>query len=350
MHMSAVTANPHTTIVGVYDVATGRAEEAARAFGCAAFDSWERLYAEADGIIIASPNDTHAQYALDALGHGKHVLCEKPMTTTLADARKLAHLASRCDVTAGVGFNYRYLAVARALRRILRSGDLGGVLFAELALMRSSALTRTAFTWRDSAQGRSTSGALGDLGVHLFDTLRFLFDAELDPSSWKIRLRTDVPEKEGQTVHVDDSAFVSGRLINGPHFHVVVSKTSLPEDRGLSLRLVGEKADFSYRSTDTTGTYRLRTRISWVEHALGAVQLDDPPGEVPGWTATFHAQLADWANTATGRASRSRLATFADGLRTQEVLDGLLRAAGLRTVRLPAAAHLYSSSCVSGEN
>jgi glucose-6-phosphate 3-dehydrogenase len=333
MHMSAISSIPDATLAGVYDVSIGRAHAVARRLRCPAYESAERLFENVDGVVIASPNHTHAAMVTAAIRSGTHVLCEKPMTTTMAEARQITNLSASSDLVCGMGFNYRYLDLVREVAALLDGGELGTVLFAELSLKRSSALTRTTFTWRDSALGRLTSGALGDLGVHLFDLLRFLFRSEVDTATCRVKRQTNVPEKEGRKVMVDDYSFVTGRLASGTYFNVVASKSSPPADVGLALKLVGERREFSYHSADD-GLYRLKSMVTWDEHRLRTSRrLPDPPGEIAGWGTTFHAQLREWTGQVVRREPPGSLATFEDGLRTQEVLDRLIE--GDRQPALP---------------
>jgi glucose-6-phosphate 3-dehydrogenase len=109
MHMAAVRANPDAFLVGVYDVSDDAARAAAQRFACKAFSTPEALYPCVDGVIIATPNHTHAEIAVEAMQHHRHVLCEKPMATTIAQATEMARVAALSDLACYVGFNYRYL-------------------------------------------------------------------------------------------------------------------------------------------------------------------------------------------------------------------------------------------------
>ncbi|MGC0332338.1 glucose-6-phosphate 3-dehydrogenase [Streptomyces sp. SAI-170] len=327
VHARTVLACERTTLAGLYDIDADRAREAAGELGVPAFASLEELCAAAEGVVVASPNRTHAAHALAVLDHGRHVLCEKPMAVSLAEAAAMRERAAASPVTAGVGFNYRCLPVVRAVRERVDDGRLGRVLHADLAFRRASALTRRHFTWRDGAAERSTSGALGDLGVHLLDLLHFLFRSPVDTGACQVALRTKVGTKGGRPVEVDDHAFVSGRLHTGPHFTLTASKASTPDDVGLSLTLTGSRGELAYHSRD--GSLLLeRTGVDWEPvKLLGPARLDDPPGEVPGWADSFLDQLLDWTSAARG-GTGGTLAGFEDGRLAQQVLEDLLGRAG----------------------
>jgi glucose-6-phosphate 3-dehydrogenase len=336
-HTRAIGANAAAALAGLYDIAPERAASAASQFACRSFASPEEMYDQVDGVIIASPNHTHASFAKQALGRRKHVLCEKPMTTTVDEARRMTGLAERSGLVCCVGFNYRHLEVVQEIRKMLADGQLGTILFAELGLRRSSALTRTVYTWRDSSIGGLTSGALGDLGVHLIDLIRFLFGSDVRTDTCRIKLQINVPEREGRQVEVDDYAFLSGHLDSGVFFNLAASKASPPEEQGFSLRIIGDRKELSYHSRDGT-SYRLRSRVVWEERRLARQgRLADPPGEIIGWGDTFYHQLAAWNAAASLGAASATLAGFSDGLRTQEILNRLLASGRDSDLRLASA-------------
>lgn len=323
-HVRAMRELDGVEAAGVYDPDRARAEALVLGTPATAFDSPEELHAAVDGVIIASPNRSHFDHACAALAHGRHVLCEKPMAVTPRQTAEMAERAEASGLVCAVGFNYRYLPVAQELRRRIAAGDFGRILHADLAFKRGSALTRKSYTWRDGGEELATSGALGDLGVHLIDLLEFLFGHPLDPDASLVKLRTNVPAKEGRTVHVDDHAFVGGRLHDGAYVTLTASKSALPDDLGLSLRIIGERQEATYRSA-TGPVLWLRSGVEWTEvKLLGGNRLPDPAGEVDGWSDTFVHQLEEWADAMAGVRRPRSLAGFPDGHRAQTALDRLL--------------------------
>ncbi|MFE5243325.1 MULTISPECIES: Gfo/Idh/MocA family protein [unclassified Streptomyces] len=326
VHARAVlaSADDGVSLAGLFDVDQGRAGALAAELGTRAFASLGELHGATDGIVVASPNRTHAAYAGEALAHGRHVLCEKPMATSLAETAEMLRLSSGATGVSCVGFNYRYLPAVREIRRRIEEEEIGRVLHVAVALRRSSAVTRARFTWRDGPAERSTSGALGDLGVHLVDMLHFLFRSPVDTGSCRVGLQTRVATKEGHEVMVDDHAFVSGGLTDGPHFTLTASKSSAPDELGLAVTVTGSRGDLSYHSRDGQ-ILLVRTGVD-VEPVklLGPARLPDPPGEVTGWGDSFLEQLQEWAGAASGTRPEV-LAGFGDGHLAQRVLEDLLR-------------------------
>lgn len=328
VHAEALLAATDVSLAGVYDVDRDRARSLAGSLGTRAFVSPHELYEASTGVVIASPNRTHAQYALEALEHGRSLLCEKPMAVSLAQAADMRTRAAAASAVCAVGFNYRYLKVVQEAHRRIADGTLGRVLHVDVAFKRHSALTRKHFTWRDGAEERCTSGALGDLGVHLIDLLHFLFDSGIDLTCCRVGLQTKVPRKGGRRVRVDDHAFVSGLLESGPSFTLTASKASQPEQTGFTLALTGSRGELVHDSQDGP-VLHLRTGVDWEQiKLLGPGRLEDPPGEVPGWADSFLDQVQDWSGAATGSRPAAHVADFDTGYRAQRVLEELLRLGG----------------------
>lgn len=328
VHARAVRSEMGSALAGVYDVNPDKARSLADELGVPTFSSLRDFYEASTGVIIASPNRTHAAYACEAMALGRHVLCEKPMAVSMSQADDMRQRAAASSGVHCVGFNYRYLKVFRDVRRRISGGEIGRVLHVDVSFKRSSALTRRAFTWRDDSEEGATSGALGDLGVHLIDMLHFLFGSLIDPGSCQVGLQTKVATKEGREVKVDDHSFVSGRLTGGPSFTLTASKSSVAEETGLTLAVTGSAGDLAYTSRDGQILNR-RVGVAWEPVKLFASsRLEDPSGEVTGWADSFLHQLHDWISAVTTRRRPGELAGFEDGYRAQQVLIELLRAGG----------------------
>ncbi|WP_281890134.1 Gfo/Idh/MocA family protein [Paenibacillus sp. YYML68] len=314
-------------LTGVYDINLESAQKVASENGCTVFATPEQLIEAVDGVIIASPNFMHQEQSLLVLQANKHVLCEKPMAVSLDEARTMSELAKQCSASACVGFNYRYLPIIREIKRLLDNGEIGELLAVKLGFQKSSALTKTSFTWRDDSTSKMTSGALGDLGVHLIDMLWFLLQGEIHEADLKTIMKTNVPIRENKTIHVDDYSAVYGKLKSGTYVELIASKSSTQEETGVYLNLIGTKQELRYESA-WKRTYKIKQGIEWVEHSYDAPQtLTDPPNEIFGWSDSFIHQLQDWQLKATRTPAHHNvcIADFRDGLRSQETLDMFIR-------------------------
>src|SRR3954451_5243019 len=140
---------------------------------------WRALVArdDIDLIDICTPGDTHAEIALAALAAGKHVLCEKPLANTVAEAREMAAAAATAQ-TRGVrsmcGFNYRRVPAVALMRQLVAAGRIGDIRHVRAVYLQDW-IVDPAFplVWRLRKE-IAGSGALGDIGAHIIDLTQFV--------------------------------------------------------------------------------------------------------------------------------------------------------------------------------
>jgi predicted dehydrogenase len=123
---------------------------------------------DCDAVLVASPPPTHHAVAKAALAAGKHVLCEKPLATSLEDALDLVRVAERAQRILMVSQNYRYNAPFRAVQRLVRGGELGELASIRISFRRD---TRTLFAPEDFRYAMRHPFVL-DMSIHHFDLLR----------------------------------------------------------------------------------------------------------------------------------------------------------------------------------
>src|SRR4051794_23028901 len=168
---------PEVRLVAVADVNEQFATDTARRFGYArAETSWQAV-AEADDVDVVSvvvANHLHREIVEGLLAAGKHVLCEKPLAPSVADAEAVvAAAAAHPDLVAAVGFTFRRSPAVNAVREQLRSGRLGEVRHFNAHYWCDYATNPAApISWR--YKGGPGSGALADIGSHLVDLGEFL--------------------------------------------------------------------------------------------------------------------------------------------------------------------------------
>jgi UDP-N-acetylglucosamine 3-dehydrogenase len=159
--------------VGITDEDAGRGAEAAERFGVWFFDSADSLFEEVDAVVICSENRNHTRDVIPALQGGVHVLCEKPISTTVEDARAMIQASETSGSQLRTAFPVRYLpSVARA-RELVRGGVLGRVL--ALSGTNHGQIPGGWFLDPELAGG----GAVMDHTVHLADVLRWMLDVEV---------------------------------------------------------------------------------------------------------------------------------------------------------------------------
>jgi glucose-6-phosphate 3-dehydrogenase len=318
-HATALSTIKNVELIGVYDVNQQIAENFVKVFGGKAFKSYEYLIEQAEGIIVASPNFCHKEHALKALTENKHVLCEKPMAVSLEEAELMKETAKNYNVKASIGFNYRYLSYVNILKGLIMNNELGNILSVKIHFKKNSALRRKQFTWRDDSHSKKTSGALGDLGIHLIDMVWYLFKSEFNSETVNVKMVTNVKTKEDKRVFVDDYAEIYGQLDNKVFVNIITSKSTVPEDCGFSIEVVGHKKEFKYHSKNPN-VYQLIEGLDREECIIPQTLLSDPQNELYGWADSIRHELISWINSA-DHQNWIDIPTFNDGYRSQAILE-----------------------------
>ncbi|WP_375422988.1 Gfo/Idh/MocA family protein [uncultured Friedmanniella sp.] len=176
VHAEALAALPDVELVAVCDTDPGRREAAAEAYGVPGFADHRALLdrGRPDVVHLATPHHTHASLAVDALRAGVHVVLEKPVAATLAEADRLIAEAQRSPAKIAVCFQNRYNTAVAAMHRLLTSGELGPVLGAAATVMwhRPPDYYRRR-PWRATWAG-SGGGLLMNQAIHTVDLLPWL--------------------------------------------------------------------------------------------------------------------------------------------------------------------------------
>jgi len=168
VHAELLAKDERARLAVVYDADEARAASAAARYGCEAAKSLDEVWPVADAVYITAPNVRHAELALAALRAGKHVFCEKPMATSLADAKAVADAACASSGVFQVGHNRRFApAYARARESIQSDGP---ALAAEIKMNRGE-LENPPWT----SDATVTGGFLFETPVHVIDMALHLF-------------------------------------------------------------------------------------------------------------------------------------------------------------------------------
>lgn len=174
----AITACENSALVSVVSRDRGRAEEFARVHGAAnALDDYAKMLADpaVDAVYIATPNALHAEQAVAAARAGKHVLCDKPLALTAADASRCVQECRTAGTRLGITFQTRFHDGLADVAKLVRDGELGKVVVAEVTMSGGRNLPRG---WRTDPAVAGL-GTLNNIGVHAFDVLRYLLGSEV---------------------------------------------------------------------------------------------------------------------------------------------------------------------------
>ena len=218
-HIPEYFANPNADIIGYYDFIYERAESMAKQYGGRAFSSVEELLScpDIDAVSVCTANDAHAATAIAALKAGKHVLCEKPMATSMEECRAMVEEAHRAGKMLMIGHNQRFMVEHVRAKKMLEDGVIGRVLTFKTCFGHAGpdqwSVDKGTGNWFFD-KSRSAFGAIADLGIHKTDLIQFLLDSEVA----EIRAMASTLDKsyaDGTPVNVEDNAICLYRMENG---------------------------------------------------------------------------------------------------------------------------------------
>lgn len=168
LHAKVLQRDKRVRLAAVYDIARERAEACAREHGARAVPSLEALIDAADAVYIATPNTKHVEATLAALEAGRHVFCEKPLATSLEEARRVLEAGGKSRGLFQVGHNRRFAPVYQAVKRLLERDDM--VPHSAHSKMNRGELINPTWVCNPSITG----GFLYETTIHMLDMLRWL--------------------------------------------------------------------------------------------------------------------------------------------------------------------------------
>lgn len=228
-HIPEYTDNPNANLLGFFDLNQARAEALAKLHGGIAYKSYQELLEnkEIDAVSVCTSNDSHAAITIAALLAGKHVLCEKPMATTLADCEAMVETAKQQGKYLTIGQNQRLTKTHVKAKELISSGLIGEIVTFRTTFGHGGPETWSIDpgknTWFFDKQ-KAVMGAMADLGIHKTDLIHFLTGQEIVETT--ARLYTlDKRGADGNLIGVDDNAFCIYKLEGGAVGTMAVSWT-----------------------------------------------------------------------------------------------------------------------------
>ncbi len=284
-------------------------------------DSIRMVVENSDGVIIATPNNTHLEILKSIVEvNAIPVLCEKPLSSSYEDALAFYQISPPLSA---VAFNYRFNHALLAITEISKKENLGKILHLNLALNRNSARTKKTIGWRDDGSQNKSGGACGDLGSHLLDMVSYFTSHNIAENSLEASLEIKNPIREGVTLTEDDHCTMAGITDNGASFAIQASKSAEDEEVGLHLHIVFEDGEIKYSSNSTPHalTLQLSTSTNLIPIETDSmIHIPDPKTEVPFWSDSFYLQNKAWIQQIIAKNIDNRLANIATGLKVQQLL------------------------------
>lgn len=179
--LPGINAHAGNRLVGVVSRDRGRADTFAKKFGAEhAYTSYDELLRNPDVTVVAihTPNSQHAEQAIAAARAGKHVFCDKPMATSVADAERMVRECDQAGVKLGINFHNRQMPCFIEARRVIAAGEIGEVQMVQIEVSPGARPGGRLGSWRvDPAV--AGLGTTYSIGVHAFDILRYLLGSEV---------------------------------------------------------------------------------------------------------------------------------------------------------------------------
>jgi predicted dehydrogenase len=307
---------------------------------------WRKLLTRDDVqlIDVCTPGDSHAEIAIAALQAGKHVLCEKPLANTVAEAEAMAAAAADAaakGIRSMVGFTYRRVPAIGLARQLVAEGKLGTIRHVRAQYLQDwIADPEAPLSWRLDKE-KAGSGALGDIGAHIVDLTQYITGDRIAEVSGQ--LETFVKERpvaaehsglggtagtERGPVTVDDAAIFLARFQTGALGVFEATRFATGRKNAIRIEINGRLGslafDFEdmnelhyYDATEPAETAGFR-RILVTEAVHPYVAAWWPPGHLLGYEHGFTHQVVDLVTAIADGTDPAP--SFADGLQIQRVL------------------------------
>jgi predicted dehydrogenase len=287
-------------------------------------------------VHVCTPNALHVPQAEAAIRAGKHVICEKPLATDPADARRLVEAAADAGLVAAVPFVYRFYPSVREARARIGAGDAGPLWLLHGSYLQDWLAGSDAINWRVDPKLGGASRAFGDIGVHWCDLMEFTTGHRI--TRLIARMATAYPDRI-----TEDGAVVLFDTDRGASGSVVVSQVSLGRKNRLWFEFDGPSASYAFDQELPDSLWVGGKRGNQVVPrgpdtfsgpAAGYARL--PAGHPQGYQDSFTAFVAD-VYAAIGGHKPDGLPVFADGLRAAVLTAAVVESAADETwVEVPA--------------
>lgn len=337
-------------IDGAYDLVAGalsstpeKAQESGRALGLKEdriYDSFldmakreARLKDGIEAVAIVTPNHMHYPAAKEFLKRGIHVICDKPLTSTLSDAKKFVKAAESSDALFFLTHNYTGYPMVRQAREMIANGDLGTLRVVQVEYPQDWLTVEQhnkQADWRTDPARTGLGGSTGDIGTHAYNLACFITGLSAD--SLAADLQSFVPARQ-----VDDNAHVMLRFAGGASGMLWCSQVAPGNENNLKIRVYGDKGGLEWHQENPNYLHvtpfgepkRIITRggAGMSESIAPATRI--PPGHPEGYLEGFANLYKDAAEAIrahrNGTAAASLVPGIADGLAGVRFIDACVR-------------------------
>ncbi|MCU6762790.1 Uncharacterized oxidoreductase ycjS [uncultured Roseburia sp.] len=248
-----------------------QAQERAQAMNVPAwFEDYKEMIdtMQLDMVHICTPNNTHFEIAMYALSHGVNVICEKPMTTTVEEARILVKKAEETGLVAAINFHNRFYPMTNHLMHIIRDGELGSIFSISGSYCQDWLLYDTDYSWRLNTEESGATRVIADIGSHWMDLAEFVSGQKITevcadfstihpfrkkPNKTVLAFSSETFSESDYTeipVHTEDNASVMFRFENGAKGIAFFSQVIAGKSVAIDLQIGGYKQSAQWNSAD----------------------------------------------------------------------------------------------------
>ena len=368
---------PPIRLAAIADANKALAEDGARRYGYEkALPSWEAVAEDPsiDAVSIVVGNALHRPIAEALVAAGKHVLCEKPLAGSMEDARAMVELEKSADVVTAVGYCYRRSPAIAAIRDHVRNGELG-----ELTTFHGrywcdyACDPRGPLTWR--FKGGMGSGALGDIGAHIIDQGEYLCGPIVSVSGGNLSIQitkrplplgavvghgaAPVSSEMGE-VENEDTATFTARFASGLAATFSLSRTAFGMPNGLGFEIYGVSGralfDFHRPAEYLFDDAQPESRTRGLRQVIVGPQMPyfrggypmEAPGVGIGNQEQFNYQARAFLDQIAGTPDPlPPNASFADGLRSMEIIQAVVKSAQTDGAAVPVTPPSASATSVA---
>lgn len=350
VHLEALRRIEHVDVVEVAATSADKARAAAEGYNVLnSTGDWQDVMRDPsiDAVHVCTPNDSHFPIARAALEAGKHVLCEKPLAMSSAQARELTELAAGKKLRNALCHNLRFYPMVQQMKAMREAGAFGDILVVQGTYSQDWMLYETDWNWRVDPSVSGPSRVMADIGSHFFDMAEHVTGLEVSSvcSDLQIFYPTRKQPKgggetfSGKTVgETTDTRIVTEDFgatlfkMGKARGAMTASQVSAGRKNGLVLEIYGTKGGATWRQEtpeelwlghrDAPNQVLMKDPSLLSEHARGIA--DYPGGHAEGYPDThkqlyrrFYASISDPSRT-------PDYPQFADGLRQMKILDAEL--------------------------
>lgn len=353
-HIEALRRIPGIEVVAVSEATKELAKEKAQQLGvnkyCESFE--ELLREDIDCVHICTPNNLHFRMAKAALEAGKHVVCEKPLATTIEEGEELLKLATKNGLVHAVHFNIRYYPLVRQMKTMREKGELGEVYSVIGSYLQDWLFYATDYNWRLEPELSGKSKAVADIGSHLMDLLEYISGVKiveviadfqtihpvrkkpLKPVETFTGKMLQPEDYEDVPISTEDYASILLRFDNGNKGVVTVSQVDAGRKNRLSLEISGSKQTFNWCSEnpnelwigkrDAANQVLLRDPSLFEKEAASLISF--PGGHNEGFPDTSKQLFIEvYENIRKGTMKGAKFPAFEDGLRELILCERILK-------------------------